>query len=84
MVLRPPELPPVQKPVRPRKATKPGIIGRALAGVAGIAFGITALVSLSRALQDTTGKANPIMAFAMVLPTVLFVRYALTGKLKLS
>jgi len=52
--------------------------------VAGIAFGITALVSLSRALQDTTGKANPIMAFAMVLPTVLFVRYALTGKLKLS
>ena len=84
MVLRPPELPPVQKPVRPRPEKKPSMIGRALAGVAGIAFGITALVSLSRALHDTTGKANPIMALAMVLPTVLFVRYALTGKLKLS
>jgi len=84
VVLRPPELPPVQKPAKPRPPKEPGKIGRALAAVGGVVFAITAVVGLVRALQDPSGQSSPFRSLAMVIPTVVFVRYALTGKLKLG
>ncbi len=84
MVLRPPELPPVQKPAKPRPPKEPSGVARALAAVAGVIFAITTVVGLSRAIHDPSGQSSPFRALAMVIPTVVFVRYALTGKLKLG
>ena len=84
MVLRPPELPPPQKPVPPKPPKAPGKVGRILAALAGAVFAVTALMGLVRALQDTSGQASPFRSLALIIPTVVFVRYALTGKLKLN
>ena len=69
----------------PRKranAGKPGAFGRGLAGIAGLVFGAIGAIGVYQALQDTSGKANVIGSLAVLLPTVLLIRYALTGQIK--
>jgi hypothetical protein len=79
---KPPELPKSEKmPVR-RRSTGPGLGSRLLAGVAGLAFGLVTVLGFSRALEAETGRSSPFASLAMLLPTVLLVRYALTGKIK--
>lgn len=84
MSWRPPELPPVQKPPRPRPSRKPSMFGRVLAGIAGVAFGFTALAGLARAVRDSSGQMSPFASLALLIPAALLVRYALTGEIKLS
>jgi hypothetical protein len=83
-LLKPPELPPVQKMPRPRADARQSPVARAVAGVAGIAFGFTALVGVWRAFSDTTGRSSPFMALAMLLPAAMLARYAFTGKIKMQ
>jgi|SoiMethySBSTD1v2_1073268.scaffolds.fasta_scaffold3536457_2 hypothetical protein len=84
MSWRPPEMPKVQKPPRARPPRKPSIFGRAVAGIAGVAFGFTALAGLARALRDNSGQVSPFASLALLIPAALLVRYALTGEIKLS
>ena len=84
MVWRPPELPPMQKMPRERKPKPPSKLARLLGGIAGVAFLVTSVVSLIRALQDTSGKSSPVMALAILMPAVILIRYALTGQIKMN
>jgi hypothetical protein len=83
-LLKPPQLPPVQKMPRRRAQQRNNPVGRAVAGLAGAAFGFTALLGVWRALSDTSGRSSPFMALAMLLPATMLVRYALTGQIKMS
>ncbi len=85
MAWRPPELPPLQKMPRKRpNAGKPSLFGRAVAGLAGIAFGVSGLLGAYNAFRDTSGQGSPFGAFAMLMPAALLIRYALTGQIKIS
>lgn len=80
---KPPELPKSEK-LPPRRARKgPNYGGRLLAGVAGTAFGTAAALGFVRAVEASTGQTSPFMSLAMLIPTVVLLRYALTGKIKM-
>jgi hypothetical protein len=81
---RDPEIPPIQKLPRPRGPKQPTTIGRVVAGIAGLAFGASALFGLWRALHDASGRATPFGPLAMLIPAALLARYALTGQIRLS
>ena len=82
---QPDSLPPPQKmPRRRPDSGKPSPFGRLVAGVAGLAFGISGLLGVYQALQDASGKSSPFTALAALLPAALLVRYALTGQIKIS
>lgn len=79
---KPPQLPKSEK-LPPRRAPKgPRYGGRLLAGVAGVAFGTAAAVGFLRAMQASTGQTSPFMSLALLIPTVILLRYALTGAIK--
>jgi hypothetical protein len=83
VVWKEPELPPVQKMPRKRSSKGSSLLGRAIGGVAGLAMGTTSALGLVRALRDTSGQASPFMALALLLPTVVLIRYALTGQIRM-
>ena len=80
-----PKPPPVEKMPR-RRETPPGpkIGTRIVAALAGIAVGTSCLMGLSRALTDTSGQGSPFMSLALLLPTIMLFRYAITGKIKVN
>jgi hypothetical protein len=77
---REPELPPVQQMPRRRGKKGPSYGGRMLAGFAGVVLAVTGAIGVVRAVQDPSG--NVVMALAVILPSVLLIRYALTGQIK--
>ena len=79
---KPPELPKSEKLPARRAAKGPNYGGRVLAAVAGVAFATAAALGFMRALQASTGQSSPFMSLALLLPTVVLLRYALTGKIK--
>ncbi len=74
----------LEKVPTPRPPRPPSYGGRMLAGVAGLAFGAAALTGVWRSLHDATGQGSPIGALAMLMPTALMLRYALTGQAKVG
>ena len=84
MVWKPQQLPPVQRPKPERKKTGPGPFKRVLGGLVGVAFVVSAGVSLWKALQDTSGQSSPFMALVMLMPAGIFIRYAITGQIKMN
>jgi hypothetical protein len=83
MAWRPPQLPPVQKMPAKRPSSPPGYGLRAVVGVAGVALLLSAVVGVYRALGSRTG-ASPIMPLAALLPAIVMLRYAATGKIKVQ
>jgi len=84
LVWKPQQLPPVQRPKRKREKSGPGPVKRALGGLVGVAFVVSAGFSLWRALQDTSGQSSPFMALIMLMPAGIFIRYAITGQIKMN
>ena len=84
MVWRPPELPKMEKMPPRREKKKPSIAGRALAAVAGLAFGVISAIGVYKALQDRSGQMSPFSSLALLIPTAVLIRYALTGQIKLQ
>jgi hypothetical protein len=80
---KPPELPKSEK-LPPKRADKgPKYGGRLLAAIAGVAFGMAALMGISKMLEASGGQGGSFRSLAMLIPTVVLLRYALTGKIKL-
>jgi len=77
-----PKLPPVEKMPRKRVETPPSYAARGVALCAGIALGVSSAMGIYRAFSDSSGQQSPFMALALLLPTVILVRYALTGQIK--
>jgi hypothetical protein len=84
MAWRPPELPPVQKMPTKRPAPKASVGGRVIAGIAGMAFLVTAAVGVLRAFRGPGGASAALPSLGILLPAILFLRYAATGQFKIS
>jgi hypothetical protein len=83
MVWKAPQLPPVQKMPRQRPPAPPSYGGRIAAGAAGAVLLASAVIGIYRAVNSRVG-ASPFMALAPLLPAIVLIRYALTGKIKVS
>ena len=79
---KPPELPKAERMPAQRTKKGPSYGARMLAGVAGIAFGSAALMGLMRGMSQSSGGRGPLMSLALLIPTVVLLRYALTGVIK--
>jgi hypothetical protein len=85
---REPELPKIERMPRRRMrddGKKGGPLARAVAAVAGLVLGASAIIGAWRSLgnRHPEGRGGiPLMALAMLLPAGLLVRYAWTGKIK--
>lgn len=77
---REPELPPVQRMPRRAGKKKPSYAGRVVAGIAGLVLGVTGAIGVVKAFQEPAG--NVVMSMAVILPSALLIRYALTGQIK--
>jgi len=80
VVWKEPKLPPVEKMPRARRDKRPSPVGRALGGVAGCVLGFSALRTIQQSFGDS--QASPFMGLALLLPTVILIRYAVTGVIK--
>lgn len=82
-----PELPPLEKlPPKHVPSIKRAFGGRLVAGVAGLSFVVGSLFAfrnaLSAGLTASGGRSNAFGALAMLIPAVMLLRYALTGRVK--
>lgn len=79
-VWKEPKLPPAEKMPRPRENKRPSVLGRGLAGLAGCVLGFSAARTIQQAMGD--GQSSPFMGLALLLPTIILIRYAMTGVIK--
>jgi len=82
-----PELPPMETLPPKRAGSVQGKIGgRIVAAVAGLSFVVGSLVALRNALSAGLaaggGRSNAFGALAMLIPAVMLLRYAWTGRVK--
>jgi hypothetical protein len=82
MLLRRPELPKSEKMPPPRKKKSASIGARAVGAVAGLALGFSSAWGTYHAFLDRSGQASPFGPLALMIPTAVLIRYALTGQIK--
>jgi hypothetical protein len=80
---RQPSLPPLERLPAPRGPKKPGWLKRVAAGLAGGAFIAGSLGGVLRSMGHGANRFGSFRAFALLLPAVLLLRYAWTGRFKL-
>ncbi len=78
-----PELPPLeQMPVKRPGRRRAGLTGRVIAGVAGVAFLVAALAAVMSSLEQGANRYGSFRALALLLPAIMLLRYAWTGRIK--
>ncbi|MSP25698.1 MAG: hypothetical protein EXR75_11140 [Myxococcales bacterium] len=68
----------------PRAPKRPSFWGRTLAGLTGVALGVGAAIGIWHTFRDGPNQASPLGPVALLMPTALMLRYALTGHAKLG
>jgi hypothetical protein len=77
-----PELPPLERLPTKRAISRPGWGKRAWALLSGVALTTASLVGLKHSLEAGSTGFGSFGALALLLPAIVLVRYALTGKIK--
>ena len=78
-----PKLPPLERPpVKRAKPARPAWGKRVLTFVSGVALAVASLVGLRQSLEAGSTRFGSFGALALLLPAIVLLRYALTGKIK--
>jgi hypothetical protein len=80
-----PKLPPLERlPPRRATASRPSWGKRGVALVSGIALAVASVVGMQHSLEAGSTRFGSFGPLALLLPAIMLVRFALTGKIKTS